>query len=340
MGERTAFPFQRTCGALLCAAALSATALTIAPTTHAQDVSGAASAYSRGQQADLSGDHAAAAELYELANTLAPSQEALRSALRARRATGQLGIAAGHAEELLELYADDEKSVEIAQATLEEAKEKLARYVIHCKPRACNVVVDDAAVTTSPKIQHSVYLEPGKHQVKAAFGTLQTKEQEADGEAGEEKTLSFDAPPEPKRPKTLPGGSEFDVTGDGGTIIRERGLSPAFFIGGAVVTVALAGAAVWSGMDTLSAHDDYNAERSGPVDYQRGLEEYEDGRDKQLRTNILIGAASGAALVTGVLALVTDWSGDGSTAAKAPVRWQMATQPTKGGGAMSLKGSF
>jgi hypothetical protein len=287
----------------------------------------------------LTGDHGTAAELYELANTLAPSPEALRSALRARRAAGQLGIAAGHAEELLELYSDDEKSAEIAQATLDEAKQKLARFVIHCKPRACNVVVDDAAVTTAPKIQHSVYLEPGKHQVKGAFGTLQTKAQEASGEAGEEQTLSFDAPPEPKRPKTLPG-SEFDVTGDGGTVIRERGLHPAYFISGAVVTVALAGVAVWSGMDTLSAHDDYRVERTDPEDFARGEEEYQDGRDKQLRTNLLIGAASGAALVTGVLALVTDWSGGSSATAKAPARWQMATHPTNGGGAMSLKGSF
>ncbi|HEY6557280.1 MAG TPA: hypothetical protein VI072_08400 [Polyangiaceae bacterium] len=270
MAKRIAFSFRRSCGTLLLAAALGATSLTLAPAALAQDVSGAASAYSRGQQADLTGDHATAAELYELANTLAPSQEALRSALRARRATGQLGIAAGHAEELLELYPDDEKSAEIAQATLEEAKEKLARYVIHCKPRSCNVVVDDAAVTTAPKIQHSVYLEPGKHQVKGAFGSNQTPAQEATAEAGGESTLSFDAPPEPKRPRSLAGGGEFDVTGDGGTAFRDRGLSPVFVISGAVVTVALAGVAVWSGMDTLSAKDDYNPERNSPEDFRAG----------------------------------------------------------------------
>ncbi|HEY6557281.1 MAG TPA: hypothetical protein VI072_08405 [Polyangiaceae bacterium] len=55
---------------------------------------------------------------------------------------------------------------------------------------------------------------------------------------------------------------------------------------------------------------------------------------------MLIGAASGAALITGVLALVTDWSGGGEATAKKPARWQMATHPMNGGGAMSLKGSF
>src|SRR5688572_12759748 len=101
MAKLFSFSFARSCRALACAVALGGAVLSVAPVALAQDVSGAASAYSRGQQADLTGDHATAAELYELANSLAPSPEALRSALRARRNAGQLAIAGGHAETLL-----------------------------------------------------------------------------------------------------------------------------------------------------------------------------------------------------------------------------------------------
>jgi len=340
MARTTSFSFGRSCRAVLCAVALGSSAFSVAPAALAQDVAGAASAYSRGQQADLSGDHSTAAELYELANSLAPSQEALRSALRARRNAGQLTIAAGHAETLLELYPEDEKSAEIAKAVLEEAKAKLVRYVIECEPKACNVVVDGAAVTTVTKEEHVIYLEPGDHEVSGSFGSAQSSPQKTSGEAGEDKSLTFKAPAESSRPRAFARGSgQLDAMSDMGPRASSGGLSPVFFVAGAVVTAGLAAASVWSGMDTLSAHDDYQAERTSQTDLQRGKQEYQEGRDKQLRTNILIGAAAGAAVITGILAIVTDWDGQTTTAAKAP-RLQMATHPIIGGGAMSLKGSF
>ena len=48
----------------------------------------------------MSGDLARAAELYELADHIAPTPEALRNATRSRLAAGQLVAAATHAEEL------------------------------------------------------------------------------------------------------------------------------------------------------------------------------------------------------------------------------------------------
>jgi hypothetical protein len=341
MADRVTFSLARSGRALLCAVALGGSALSVAPPALAQDVSGAASAYSRGQQADLTGDHSTAAELYELANSLAPSPEALRSALRARKAAGQLAISAGHAEALLELYPDDAKSTEAAEELLTEAKAKLVRYVIECKPKACNVVVDDAAVTTVAKKEHVIYVEPGEHAVSASFGTMQTDRQQSAGEAGEEKSLTFAAPAESRRPKRFAAGTgQADVMSDmGPAVARGGGLSPAFFITGVIVTAGLAGASVWSGIDTLDAHESYRSRRTSEQDLASGRAEYEDGKDKQLRTNILIGAAAGAAVLTGVLAFVTDWGGKTESAAKTP-RLQMATHPITAGGAMSLKGSF
>src|ERR1700748_2721708 len=87
----------------LAAAALAfgLSTITVSGTARADDVSGAANAFSRAQKAELSGDFASAAELYELADGLAPAPEALRSALRSRKSAGELDLAAVHAEELL-----------------------------------------------------------------------------------------------------------------------------------------------------------------------------------------------------------------------------------------------
>src|SRR5205085_10940242 len=76
---------------------------------HAEDkaVLAAATAFSQAQQAELSGNHERAAELFELAHHIAPAPEALRSATRARLSAEQLTSAASDAEELLRLYPND-----------------------------------------------------------------------------------------------------------------------------------------------------------------------------------------------------------------------------------------
>src|SRR5262249_15953576 len=117
----------------------------------ADDVSGAANAFSRAQKAELSGDFAAAAELYEIADGLARAPEALRSGLRARKSAGQLEAAALHAEELLSRYPNDAKSKELASATLDDAAKSLMRFEVVCRPTACTLLVDGAAAGADAK---------------------------------------------------------------------------------------------------------------------------------------------------------------------------------------------
>ena len=109
-----------------------------------QDVVAAASAFTRAQQAELSGQHARAAELFELADRAAPTPEALRSATRARLAAGQTEAAAGNAEELLRRYPDDQTSKELAERVLAEARPQLMRMTLQCSD-PCTVVVDGLA---------------------------------------------------------------------------------------------------------------------------------------------------------------------------------------------------
>jgi hypothetical protein len=304
----------------------------------AQDVSGAANAFQRAQKADLSGDHDTAAELFELADSLAPAPEALRSALRARKAAGQLGAAARHAEHLLQRYADDKKSKDLANATLDDAKKKLARIEVHCKPKACGIVVDGAAATPEVTAAHVLYLEPGKHEVSASFGADRTAPKVVQTKAGDQTSFTFDAPPPTAtpRPSESAAKSNFTVGADSSTADRgasSPGLSPWFFVTGAVVTAGFGAAAVWSGLDVLSAHDDYEGRESQTA--------YEDGLDKERRTNIFIGATALAGASTLVLAYFTRWSGSGeTTTGQKPARLQAGCSPIPGGSAITIGGDF
>ena len=289
-------------------AAAFAGAFAVPRAARADDVSGAANAFSRAQKAELSGDFASAAEYYELADGLAPAPEALRSALRSRKSAGQLEAAALHAEELLARYPNDAKSKELANSTLEEAAKSLVRYEMVCRPAACTLLVDGAAAGAEAKEINIVYLTPGKHQVRAAFGKNQTDPVDTEGSAGEKKTLTFDAPPEP--PPSLAGdvgGASSSATMDQGVTTKGGGLSPWIFIGGAVATAGLGAATIWSGLDVLSAHDTYKKNMNQPgYDAQAA---YNDGKSRETRTNILIGATSVVGVATGVLAIFTNWGG-------------------------------
>jgi hypothetical protein len=327
--------FTRRSRAWLLAGVLGGCTISAAAPALAQDVAAAANAFSRAQKAELSGDYASAAELYELADSLAPAPEALRSALKARKAAGQLDAAAIHAEELLSRYADDKRSKELADATLTEAKEKLIRYEVRCQPRACGVVVDGAAAGIEAKEQHVIYLEPGQHEVSATFGSAQTEPQSVEGEAGAEGSLTFDAPPEAERQRVAPDGTVISGPGGVGDAgAQGGGLPPWVFVTGAVVTAGLGAVTVWSGLDVMKAHDDYEGRET--------LEAYKEGQDKERRTNVLIAATAVSGITTGVLAILTDWSGKPDRkVAKAGARLLGAAPVwVPGGGFMNVEGRF
>jgi hypothetical protein len=316
---------------------LSLALLLSSATAAAQDMPAAANAYATAQKAEMSGDHEAAADLYELADSLAPTPEAMRSALRARKNAGQLGAAAVHAETLISRYPEDKRSRSIAEGTLAEAKKLLARYAVRCQPTACTVVVDGSSATTNEKEEHILYLSAGQHTLGARFGKQDTEAQPVSGEAGGEASLTFDAPPAPPpsadpAPGEGPAGIGPAGIGDAGTR-RSDGLPIAMFITGAAVTAGLGAVTVWSGFDTLKARDDYRETQTLP--------NWEKGKEREKRTNILIGATAGAAVITGVLAVLTDWSGAApasSGGVSKPI--QVGSHWTPGGGMMSVNGNF
>lgn len=86
---------------------------------------------------------------------------------------------------------------------------------------------------------------------------------------------------------------------------KSDGISPAWFVVGAVATAALAGVTIWSGIDTLDKHEafvDGDASQKGP------------GQDAQLRTNLLLGGTLLSAAGTGITAIFVDWGTSGGSA--------------------------
>src|SRR4051812_41038482 len=136
--------------------------------TRADDVNGAAKAFSQAQEAMLSGDVARAADLYELADELSPSAPALRNATRARYAAGHLSMAATNAARLLRRYPSDKESREIADAILAKLGPQLAQLDVTCSA-PCTLLLDGKVVASVASEQHSLFSQPGGRSVAAVF---------------------------------------------------------------------------------------------------------------------------------------------------------------------------
>jgi hypothetical protein len=326
-------------------AAFGVTFLGTPQTAFAQDVAAAANAFARAQKAELAGDHDSAAELYELADSLVPTPEALRSALRARRAAGQLGVAALDAEKLLRRYPDEKKSRELADATIDEAKHKLTRLEVKCRPKACGVMLDSAAASADTSEAHVIYVDPGDHQVSATFGTDRTDPQPLHATAGDRASLTFNAPPEHKlalRGGAPNAGGRAGAPGGDMVPTSSGGLPPWVFATSAVITVGVGAGTLWSGLDTLQAHDTYKRNLSDNNPTYNARAAYDNGKNLELRTNVLIACSVGAAVATTIVGIFTRWNGprEGQVGQSGGGPMQVSAGVFPSGGGFMLSGSY
>ncbi|MCS6902602.1 MAG: hypothetical protein NZX77_22930, partial [Polyangiaceae bacterium] len=152
--------------------------------------------------------------------------------------------------------------------------------------------------------------EPGPHIVAAGWEE-KTQSRELTASAGGSSTLAF-TPPKENAPSASTASSPSATTSTGTEISlaspSKRGLSPAFTYVGIGLTVALGGASIWSGLDAQSnPGPDKVKERC--VGLGERCPEYQDGLSRQRRTNILLAATGGTAILTGIVAsLFTNWS--------------------------------
>jgi hypothetical protein len=108
------------------------------------------------------------------------------------------------------------------------------------------------------------------------------------------------------------------------------GLGIGWFLAGAGLTVALGAATTWSVLDMKSKSSEYE---DSPTKAR-----YDEGKDTELRSNILIAATGVAAAGTIVLAIFTDWSGEPDQPERAALRVRPAVGTN--GGTLFLTGAF
>jgi tetratricopeptide (TPR) repeat protein len=110
-----------------------------------------------------------------------------------------------------------------------------------------------------------------------------------------------------------------------------KGISPVLFTISAAATLALGAVTLWSGLDVLSKNQSYEDSPTRAA--------FDDGRARELRTNVLAittGVALGTTAVIGIF--LTDWSAPRNAAR--PSFLGMAVAPIHGGGLLGIGGKF
>ncbi len=292
----------------------------------------AAAAYDQGTRAFAARDFNAAAEFFETANRSVPSAQAVIQAIRAHRgaeAAAHDARAATLALELLSTYPSDTRVTGYAYRVIDDLSARLARVQVRCQ--GCDLSVDEQSAP------HNAYFPPGTHAVVASWGTRVVR-REVTLSPGQTLPLEFEPPLTPlvapvETPRATPVSAPPVAepapsltpapTQEVDAPPRPRGLSPSVFAVSLVITAGVGGALAWSAIDTLRGRDEYVQDPT-----QARLD---DGRGRELRTNILVGATAAMALTTIFVAGFTRWR-------SAPARPVAAL--TSQGGLLGLEGAF
>jgi hypothetical protein len=262
---------------------------------NAENIRAAARAFDEGRRLFLENKFEPAAVQFENAFVDAPRAEALRNAIRARKSAKQYARAATLAQLALDQYASDGPTVQLANEVLAEATGKAHAVILACDPK-CAVAADGRAASLVDSRIQRVFLDPGPHDLAVSFGA-RTRQIKIDAKAGGKTELSVKPPDEAPRPVPEP-----DRAPPG------KPLGPLVFVALAGITAVGAGATIVSGLDARN-NPGPDAVRRDCVGQGETCPTYQRGLDAQLRTNILLGATAGLAVVTAVVGVFfTEWS--------------------------------
>lgn len=322
---------QSVCALMVCATFVATSARAQTQSTQ-ESRRAAGEAFDRGTSAMLQSDFRAAAHFFEQAYRLAPAAVALKQAIRAHDRSGNGFRAANLALRLREQYPNDADGQSLANDVIGRYGLQFVEVAASCEE--CAILVNDALVGEHISGTVRFYIQPGATAtVTGSFSTGDVRA-EASGEAGTSVELdAFVAPPPPPEPEVVPGQNP-PVVGSAAPQ-DDGGIPRGVFFGVAGATVALGGVLIWSGVDTLNGVSAYEANPT--------LAAYNEGHDKERRTNILVGTTAGVGAAAVVIAIFTDWDGDDEEAAPTSRRVQALTatvSPTVGGAEVLLGGRF
>jgi hypothetical protein len=332
--------------------------LSVGGTAYAQDaaeptpaqVRTAAEAFDKGREAYKAEDYVEAAEQFEKADNNAPSPAAIELAIRSRDKAGELDRAATLASLALKRHPEDGNLLKLAGELAKRANATLFELTTTCD-QPCDLTVNGKIVHGAPDTQRMLYVQPGALTVRAGWADNRSDSKQLQAEAGGKGELSFAAPntaatasmaKEPTEPEPEPPAPAAPAVDAGPT---KKGWSPTVFYVGAGLTAVLGGITVWSGLDTLNNPGSDKVKQHCDNHEPDCQSLYDEGRSKQTRTNILIGATAVAGVASiAVAAFFTDWSGGKSEAPKAGKlsRPRVAVAPwaTYEGGGLQAVGRF
>lgn len=287
----------------------------------------ASEAFNRGSQAYETGNYESAANWFERANRLAPSETTRFAAMNSRQEQGDVLKALSHAVAFLSEYPSaQEERLTAAREILDEHR---ADYVEVFAPCNC-----ERSLNTRPVTEPRFFVGPNtRHQLVFSFDegdVVRTIE----GEPGEQIDIEVE-PPNANEGRLVDPRVQEDEGG---------GLHPAVFGVALGSTVIAGGVLLWSGIDVQNINSDYeSAVEQQRADDARRL--YSEGTSAEKRTNILIGVTGGLAALTVVLAILTDWGGDETEEAsendeESTLRWIPTVQADPNGGTLGIVGEF
>lgn len=301
--------------AFLAAAPASANAASDA--TPAQ-VRAAADAFDRGREAYKSGDLVAAAEAFERADSQVGSPIALEYAIRSRDKAGHLERAATLAALAARRYPGEASLEKLVRDVLARGRTELHELTIDCS-EPCELVVDGKLLHGKSDFERVVFLTDGEHTLRAGFPGARSDVKTVTAAAGGQGSLVFEAPPEvaledEPEPEVDPEAAERVADPEPAPRAlppepREAdGWSPGVFWVGAGLTAALGAVTLWSGLDTVNNPGESAVREACRSDHPDCQSLYDEGRERQSRTNLLLGATGVVGLATIVIgAAAVDW---------------------------------
>jgi len=238
-----------------------------------------------------------AAQSFEKANEVLPNHKAVFNAADAWEKAGELVKAARMFRQYLQVAPEKAKARDEAQTRLEGILSKVGRLDL-AGDKANDITIDGESAALGETL-----VAPGEHVV-AAVADGQPIKKVVTVDAGAILRVLLEPPPPAPTPE--PQVETGPIEQDKGVEEVKTGMSPTIFYAGVAVSTVLVGATVWSGLDTQSKRDDFDANPTGAG--------YDDGVAAQRRTNILLGLTAAAGVTTAALGLFAVKWDDGKQA--------------------------
>jgi hypothetical protein len=257
-------------------------------------------AFEEGERSFEKGDFVRAGGAFEAAHRALPHPAPLWNAARSWQKAGEIARAATLYARYLRETPPHAPDRDAASAALAELAPRLGRIEVYA-PDVEELRIDNRAL-----VDPVVYVNPGTHVLEWRMkGRLLRRTEVL--EAGATRSVALVE--EPARQLTTPIAATLAPRRPAEKPLAPKPtqaeiLLPTMTIGAASATLVMTGVTVWSGLDTVAARREFDANPTqGRLDA---------GREKQIRTNALLGASLGLGALTGAAAVwILDSPGGG-----------------------------